>query len=223
MKKLIETLAKLIGSSFYLIEFLLIFFPLYYFFMLFFYLLVFLFDEGLLSLIKWEENRYAKITTQAFDSLLHLYYYFFYIISIFVGITHIIMAGLGSYLVSKIYKEATPKPSIIPHGRKRRALLNLSKYSFLAFLLSFCNIYGNFLLREYLPHTIAIELLFLILALVYSRTIYSHVYSYKNMKNQEELDFIGVPIGYGIMKSIFWIYIMLFELVIKNEVNISEL
>ena len=270
MKKLITNLAHMIGSSFYLIEFLLIFFPLYYFFMLFFYLLIFLFDEGLLSLIKWEENRYAQITTQAFDSFLHIYYYFFYIISLFVSFSHIIMSGLGNYLVSKIYKEEKidtnkgfdekitgkleksekneknekigknekieknekiqkiekieksdksdkidknekfekneklRKNENFQHRRKRKAFLNFLKYSLIAFFLFFCDIYGNFLIREYFPHTVFIEVLFIVLGFGYSRTIYSHVYSYKHGKNGEEQDFIGVPMGYGIMKSVFW-------------------
>lgn len=240
MKKVVQTLAKIIGSSFYLIEFLLIFFPLYYFFMLFFYLVVFLFDEGLLNLIKWEENKYAKITTQAFDSFLHLYYYFFYIISLFVAVIHVFMAGLGNYLVSKIYKDpdekhhhhhdvSTDKKEIrngisdyVPKGRKRKALLNICKYIVVASILSFLNIYGNFLLRDYFPHTLGIELLFVLLAFGYSRTIYSHVYSYKNnKKNHDEQDFIGIPMGYGIMKSVFWGYILLFEIVSEIKVEVG--
>ena len=226
MKNTIQTLAKLIGSSFYLIEFLLIFFPLYYFFMLFFYLIIFLFDEGLISLTKWEENRYAKITTQAFDSVLHLYYYFFYIISIFVGAIHVLMSGLGNYLVSKIYKDSEDNLTVDPmkkdlpngvqhihHGRKRKAFKNLLIYAFMAFLLGFSNIYGNFIIREYYPHTVLIELYFMALAWVYSRVIYINVYSYKHSKHQDEQDFIGVPMGYGIMKSVFWGYILFFELV----------
>ena len=239
MKKVVQTLAKIIGSSFYLIEFLLIFFPLYYFFMLFFYLVVFLFDEGLLNLIKWEENKYAKITTQAFDSFLHLYYYFFYIISLFVAVIHVFMAGLGNYLVSKIYKDSEEKhhhhdvsaekkeirngiSDYVPKGRKRKALLNICKYIVVASILSFLNIYGNFLLRDYFPHTLGIELLFVLLAFGYSRIIYSHVYSYKNnKKNQEEQDFIGIPMGYGIMKSVFWGYILLFEIVSEIKVEVG--
>ena len=195
--------------------------------MLFFYLIVFIFDEGLMSLLKWEENRYAKITTQAFDSFLHLYYYFFYIISLFVALIHVLMSGCGNYLVSKIYKndsnedfqqsiekkELINKVTHLPKGRKRKAFLNIVRYTCFASFLSFANIYGNFVIREYFPHTIGIEAFFLLLAWVYSRTIYSHVYSYKHNTHQEEQDFIGVPMGYGIMKSVFWGYILMFEIV----------
>lgn len=146
---------------------------------------------------------------------------------------HIFMAGLGNYLVSKIYKENEEIIDVsldkketrngisdyVHKGRKRRALLNICKYLFIAFLMFFLNIYGNFLLREYFPHTIGIEILFLALAWGYSRTIYTHVYSYKNNnKNNNEQDFIGIPMGYGIMKSVFWGYILLFESIEQSKI-----
>lgn len=101
-----QNIAHLIGSSFYIIEFLLIFFPFYYYFLLLLYFFIFLFDEGLLSLLNWEENQFAKITTQAFDSILHLYYYFFYILSITISLIYLVMAGGGDYLVSKVNKSS---------------------------------------------------------------------------------------------------------------------
>lgn len=106
MKIIFKNLAHLIGSSFYILEFLLIFFPFYYYFLLLLYFVVFLFDEGLLSLLNWEENRFARITTQAFDSILHLYYYFFYFLSITISLVYLLMAGGGDYLVSKVDKRS---------------------------------------------------------------------------------------------------------------------
>lgn len=180
-------------------------FPIYYLCLGFFYFAVFIFDEGLMSLLRWEENRYAKITTQTFDSILHLYYYFFYAISLFFGFLFFLRSGIKKYLATIV---KTPDPNKEPE--EGGPVINNDVYihsipyiimnCFLVFGINILNIYGNYWIREYYPHTLAIEAFFLLLSLIYYKLIH-----------WVEPGLFMIPMSYGVLKSIFWSYILIFQ------------
>ena len=196
-----------IRDNFSNIEYLLAYTPFYYFWMTAIYFMVFLFDEGMNSLLKWEENLYAKLTTQTFDSILHIYYYMFYLISLIIAIIHFVMTVFGEYIfiLSKKHDFMEIKGQIFK---------NLLKFTFLAYLLIFCNIYGNYKILEYYSHGFLIELWFIVLGYFYGRIIYLNVFAYKHSKNQDEINFFllfGFVMGVGIMRSIFCLYVLIFD------------
>lgn len=180
-------------------------FPIYYLCLGFFYFMVFIFDEGLMSLLRWEENRYARITTQTFDSVLHLYYYFFYVTSLIFGFLFFLRSGIKKYLATIVKtpdpnKQEEEAPPVINNDVYIHSIPYIIMNFVFALVINILNIYGNYWIREYYPHTLAIEAFFLVLSLIY----------YKLIHSVEPALFI-IPMSYGVLKSIFWSYILIFQ------------